>query len=141
MHCPACDAEMEELLIDGISFDLCSRGCGGIWFDRFELKRVDEAHEATGDKLLAVPVQASRVPDPNRRRQCPRCSSITLHRHFFDVSRSVEVDSCPGCAGVWLDADELNRIRSSYRSEQERDQAADAYFSQVLQRQMGTNTD
>ena len=136
MHCPACDAAMEERLLDGISFDICHQGCGGIWFDRFELKRVDEPHETTGEQLLAVPVQASRVADPNRRRQCPRCPSITLHRHFFDVSRSVEVDSCPGCGGVWLDAGELNRIRSGYRSEQERQQAAELYFSQVLQQQL-----
>jgi len=25
--------------------DVCQNGCGGIWFDNFELEKVDEKHE------------------------------------------------------------------------------------------------
>lgn len=49
------------------------------------------------------------------QRQCPRCENTRLRRHFHDASRCVEIDSCPGCAGVWLDAGELERIRELRR--------------------------
>jgi Zn-finger nucleic acid-binding protein len=35
-----------------------------------------------------------------------------LHRHFFSAKRRVQVDQCPNCGGYWLDAGELELIRS-----------------------------
>jgi Zn-finger nucleic acid-binding protein len=50
--------------------------------------------------------------DPARKRQCPRCPDVKLHRHFFSAKRRVEVDQCPNCGGYWLDAGELAQIRA-----------------------------
>jgi Zn-finger nucleic acid-binding protein len=132
MDCPACDAQLSEISIDGTSFDVCTEGCGGIWFDWFELQKVDEAHEQTGAALLAIPVHRSRSIDPERLRSCPRCDNTRLHRHFHGVNRQTEVDECPGCGGFWLDGGELERIRNEYGSDAERRQAADRYFETVL---------
>jgi hypothetical protein len=55
-----------------------------------------------------------------------------MMRHFFSPKRQVEVDECPGCGGVWLDAGELGRIRGMYKTEQERRRAAEEYFEEVL---------
>lgn len=41
------------------------------------------------------------------KRPCPRCPGIHMSRHFFSVKRQVEIDDCPSCGGVWLDAGEL----------------------------------
>jgi len=49
--------------------------------------------------------------DPSRKRECPRCQAIKLHRHFFSARRRVQVDQCPNCGGYWLDAGELALIR------------------------------
>jgi len=38
---------------------------------------------------------------------CPKCNDV-LKR--FDVDR-VEVDKCPSCDGVWLDAGELTKLK------------------------------
>ena len=50
--------------------------------------------------------------DRSRKRECPRCAGVKLHRHFFSAKRQVEVDQCPNCGGYWLDAGELAMIRA-----------------------------
>jgi len=54
MNCPACNRELKEKPVSGIKVDVCENGCGGIWFDNFELKKVDEKHEAIGEDLLKI---------------------------------------------------------------------------------------
>ena len=54
MKCPACNTTMEEVTVEGITVDVCKQGCGGIWFDRFELQKVDEMHESAGEILLQM---------------------------------------------------------------------------------------
>lgn len=92
--------------------DVCQGGCGGIWFDAFELERVDEESETAGEPLLAISRNEHVVIDPSRKRDCPRCQGVKLHRHFFSAKRRVEVDQCPNCGGYWLDAGELALIRA-----------------------------
>ena len=42
MKCPACKNPLLEKDAEGMTLDVCYGGCGGIWFDAFELQRVDE---------------------------------------------------------------------------------------------------
>ena len=91
--------------------DACQGGCGGVWFDAFELKKVDEQHEAAGEHLTQIQRDPAVSLDPNRKRDCPRCEGIKLKRHLFSRASRVEVDHCPNCAGYWLDAGELEKIR------------------------------
>jgi hypothetical protein len=44
-------------------------------------------------------------------------------RHFSSATRTVTVDECPTCAGVWLDQGELERIRSEHESGADRSSA------------------
>jgi uncharacterized protein len=132
MKCPACSNILEEVNIDGISFDICKKGCGGIWFDRLELFEVDEPHESAGEKLLELCSSASVDVDHSKRINCPKCESITMLRHFFSVKKNVEVDECPNCAGYWLDFGELGKIRDQFNSEEERRNAAKKYFSEIF---------
>jgi Zn-finger nucleic acid-binding protein len=90
--------------------DVCHEGCGGIWFDAFELQKVDEGKEAGANLLHIVRDERIRV-DPDRKRECPRCPTIKLSRHYFSARRQVQVDECPNCGGYWLDHGELNQIR------------------------------
>ena len=76
------------------------------------LQRVDEEHEAAGEPLLHIHRDERLVVDPSRKRECPRCAGVKLHRHFFSAKRRVEVDQCPNCGGYWLDAGELALIRA-----------------------------
>lgn len=111
MICPACDHALTAMRVGGLTVDVCQGGCGGIWFDAFELRQVDEPHEAAGEPLLGVARDATIHVDPARKRDCPRCFRVKLKRRFFSPRRQVEVDECPGCGGIWLDAGELGKIR------------------------------
>jgi len=111
MKCPACFNALSELQVGSLVVDVC-HGCGGIWFDAFELQRVDEQTEVAGERLLQIDHDPRVVVDPLRKRQCPRCEGVKLHRHFFSAKRRVQVDQCPNCAGYWLDAGELAAIRA-----------------------------
>ena len=132
MKCPACGTAMEEVVVENIVVDICKQGCGGIWFDKFELQKVDEPHESAGESLLQIRTEGNVATDPSRRRMCPKCEDMTLIRHFFSVKQEVEVDECPNCGGFWLDCGELGRIRTQYNSEEERKEAAEEYFSDVF---------
>jgi len=112
MICPACSRKLTETQVGAVAVDVCHGGCGGIWFDAFELQRVDEQHEAAGERLLEIPRDPAVVVDATRKRACPRCDGIKLKRHFFSARRKVEVDQCPSCGGYWLDAGELEQIRA-----------------------------
>lgn len=132
MQCPACRRMLKSMSVDTISVDVCAGGCAGLWFDNYELSKVDEAHEAGGESLLAVERDPSVKIDPKRRRACPRCGNQVMLRHFASVKRAIEVDECPACGGIWLDGGEFGRLRSEYPTEQERSAAAKKYFHDVF---------
>jgi hypothetical protein len=111
MKCPACFNELSQTQVGSLVVDVCQGGCGGIWFDSFELQRVDEEDELAGERLLQIKRNERIVVDTSRKRECPRCASTRLHRHFFSAKRRIEVDQCPNCGGYWLDAGELAQIR------------------------------
>lgn len=112
MKCPACLNELTQVQVGNLVVDACKGGCGGIWFDAFELQKVDEEHEVAGEPLLNLPRDERAKMDKSRKRVCPRCPEVKLHRHFFSARRQVEVDHCPNCGGYWLDYGELALIRA-----------------------------
>jgi Zn-finger nucleic acid-binding protein len=132
MKCPACSNMLQEMTVGDVTVDVCKGGCGGIWFDNFELKKFDEPHESEGEALLDIERDESIVVDRTARLKCPKCDDIVMMRHFFSVKKEVEVDECPNCAGFWLDAGELRRIRTLFNTEEERHKAAEEYFEEVF---------
>jgi Zn-finger nucleic acid-binding protein len=132
MNCPACKNLLQQVKAGDVTVDVCKGGCGGIWFDNFEIKKFDEPHESEGQSLLDIERDNNVVVDHNQRLKCPKCDNIVMMRHFFSVKKQVEVDECPGCGGIWLDAGELAKIRSLFKTEQEREKAAEEYFSELF---------
>ena len=131
MDCPACGNTLYEVTIGEITVDVCQEGCGGIWFDTFELRKVDEPHESLGESLLDIEGGGAEV-DFSGKRTCPRCGDTVMARHFFSVKMAVEVDECPKCGGFWLDRGELAKIRTLFGSEEEGRKAAREYFSNAF---------
>ncbi|MBD2186318.1 TFIIB-type zinc ribbon-containing protein [Aerosakkonema funiforme] len=132
MKCPACENNLTEIVTEAITVDVCEGGCGGIWFDRFELHHVDEPTETIDEILLNIHKNEQIQVDDAKKRHCPRCQNIVMMRHYFSVKKEVLVDECPKCGGYWLDAGELPKIRNEFSSEAAREAAADEYFSQVF---------
>ncbi len=132
MKCPACGHEMTRTSVRDIAVDTCKGGCGGVWFDWLELKKVDEQHESVGEDLLHVERDPNVQVDYERKRDCPHCDGIVMMRHFASVNREIEVDECAKCGGYFLDYGELNRLRDQYATEDEREQAADSLFAELF---------
>lgn len=138
MKCPVCDNTLTEIHLeleadqnwDEVRVDACEGGCGGFWFDRFELEKVDELHEGAGARLLEIDHDPSIPVDHDVDRNCPKCDDIVMMKRFFSVNRAVELDECGGCAGLWLDAGELERVRRDFETDEARQDAFDAYFEE-----------
>ena len=108
------------MTVEGITVDVCKGGCAGIWFDRYELMKVDESHESAGEELSNIegdPAVLSTI-DHTKRLSCPKTPEVVMMRHFFSVN--------------WLDVGELATIRTEFATEEERDQAAAQYFSELF---------
>ncbi len=87
--------------------DVCYGGCGGIWFDATELERVSASAATTLHTIWNVPTSNVKLTEP---RWCPRCPDLVLERKWFSETKQVEIDQCPKCGGIWLDAGEFTRI-------------------------------
>jgi hypothetical protein len=136
VYCPACGRTTTERQVGDIAVDVCDGGCGGVWFDRQELQKVDEAHESAGEALLDVRQDPQARADLAARRRCPRCADVVMMRHYTSVKREITVDECPACGGVFLDQGELRAIRTEFATEAERRQAARETFAQLFDEQL-----
>ena len=118
MNCPVCKTAMIEKDFGGVKVDVCENGCKGIWFDWFELMKLDENNEGIGEALkhsLAEP----RVNDEDRGQiPCPKCN-IPMYVHQYRNAKEINVDECYACAGFFLDSGELKDIRENFMSEDE----------------------
>jgi len=131
MKCPACGRDLVEKTVQDVTVDVCDGGCGGIWFDWFELKKFDEPYECAGD-LLELQRDETCTANTSELHHCPRCQDVVMARHYFSCKHAVEVDECPGCGGFWLDGGELEKIRSLFESEAARLEAGRRDFTQTF---------
>lgn len=136
MFCPACGDALQERTIGDVTVDVCDGGCGGIWFDKNELHHFDEPQESAGTKLLSIRRDPDRNVDTSTRYDCPRCERYVMQRHFFSVKMHVQIDTCPGCGGHFLDAGELSSVRSLFDTEEERMAAAEEFWDEVMEVEM-----
>lgn len=128
MICPRCRTETIEMENNSVKLDVCFNGCGGIWFDQFELKKLDEKHEADPAFVAQLSESENKSVSLDEPVECPVCESQKTMRHFWSVERKVEVDECPACGGFWLDAGEFTHIHSLFSTEAEKKAAANELF-------------
>jgi len=108
MKCPACKNPLREKGAGGMALDVCYGGCGGIWFDPAELESVNTRSATTLHTVWQAPPHKQVVlTEP---RFCPRCPDLVLDRRWFSAAEKVEIDQCPKCGGIWLDAGEFTRV-------------------------------
>ncbi len=128
MQCPSCGCELSEVQAGTIKVDVCRGGCGGIWFDRLELQRLDEPHESCDDSLLGEGGCEPASADPERKLPCPLCSDVKMMRIVYAMGTRFKVDHCGNCGGHWLDPGELREIRAHSMSKEQRMAEIDALF-------------
>ena len=130
MDCPVCKGKMTEEDFGGVKVDVCKEGCKGIWFDWFELSKLDEKNEGFGRALkeaLAYP----RVNDANRGQiPCPKCG-LSMHTHIYRSAKEINIDECYRCGGFFLDSGELQAIRDNFMSEEEQTAYTDKMLNNI----------
>ncbi len=115
MNCPVCAQSRRELTESGVTIDFCD-GCKGTWFDNCEIKKFDESHEPLSI-LKEIAFAKQELNTENRHLKCPRCIRAYLVQHFYTYKHETRIDTCPHCAGIWLDAGELISMRNELKSE------------------------
>lgn len=132
MTCPTCARAMTPTTAGPLTVDACVGGCGGLWFNQFELAKVDSASEADGAALSQLPRDPAWVaPKDAPPRSCPTCPDVVMVQRFASVQRGVEVDECGLCGGVFVDGGELSTIRAEYTDDAARDAAAKAFLASI----------
>ncbi|MCM1339645.1 MAG: zf-TFIIB domain-containing protein [Muribaculaceae bacterium] len=129
LKCPACGKEMEKVFIQsvGINLDICTQGCGGIYFDNREFKHFDEKNDDISAIIEKLKNKTFEKVNSNADRFCPNCSSKMVKNHS-SIKQNIEIDECYNCGGKFLDNDELIKIREEYDTEEERSEDAFVYL-------------
>ena len=109
--CPGCGNKMTKLELGNKIVDVCLDGCGGIWFDAYEINSFDEQSEELGEMIENITPEANIEKIPEEQRVCPRCMTTNLEQQYFSDKKQVMMDRCPKCGGVFLDSGELKEIR------------------------------
>ena len=140
MKCPRTGAKMKEVEIQQVKVDI-SEGCGGVWFDNFEFEKFDEAHESAGEKLIDMMASFSREGlDVSGRVSCPRCPDTVLMRHFESPLKKFQLDKCPSCGGIWMDAGELAKYRKLFPSQKDREKASQDFIEKEIMPKLQTES-
>ncbi len=131
--CPACKKEMEKVYLPNqkITIDVCTKGCGGIYLDNREYRKIDENAENIEPVLEALKGKKFQKTDGEEIRVCPVCGTRMV-KNYTSHLKTVQIDECYNCGGKFLDAGELTKIRGEFNTEDERIEAFNAYAKELL---------
>ncbi|KTF08804.1 zf-TFIIB domain-containing protein [Pseudoalteromonas carrageenovora] len=129
MYCPRSNTPLEPLLVGGITVFTSAQG--GVFFDNSQIFKFSSPELKHGQVLLKyLSNYIEGEGDVSSRVNCPKCASIVMMRRYFSPLKVVEIDECPGCAGIWLDSGELAKIHENHLTPKER---------KLLAHEMATN--
>ena len=106
MRCPKCGSEtLNVFSVREVPLERCS-SCNGIWFDARELSQLLEE-----DARNVASLRRGNVNDQleGKKGLCPRDGSELL-RVYSSINRSVIIDACADCRGIWLDGGEFEKL-------------------------------
>ena len=113
MDCIRCGNHMQKRPVRGVLLDHCTP-CDAIWLDEGELEALLTRRAKTGAELYAeARAETSREGsrDVSVQALCPRCQG----RLSVTYIRTVPVDQCSSCHGIYFDQGELPMILHALR--------------------------
>lgn len=129
MKCANCGSEMETRERGTVAIKECP-SCGGIWFHADDLRR---AKDETDPYLNWMDFEIWKHEDEfriaARPKPCPKCNKNMVLVEYADTG--IEVDYCPKCRGVWLDAGEFEKVIQALENEMARKSIGD-YWKAAL---------
>lgn len=136
MKCPACEHKLHEKKLAGITIHICHGECGGLWFNRFQLKKLKALKPGMGQSLLTIERAEGVKFYRGAEHICPDCKTTLLHRHFFSAEGDIEIDQCAKCSGFWVDLAGLAKLQSLPEDGKER--TIENYFSNVIDKKLAS---
>lgn len=110
MNCPKClDKQLKPITHQGVEFDICSPGCGGIWCDKGEVAYYTETFSDTPLK------HDLHKTGTETEFKCPRCENVHLKEYPYQEGHDLLIDICPKCHGIYLDFKELAQVQEIAR--------------------------
>lgn len=103
--------------LTGENLDLCE-SCHGVFISRDSLRKIEnEARNsrriAQQEVLTALLRRAYHTEPSDEAFLCPKCGEEMIEREW-GFGAQVLVDVCLDCAGVWLDAGELEALEAYF---------------------------
>ncbi len=121
MLCPNENREMQPVKAEShygqtVVLDQCP-GCGGIWFDSFELYM---AKQGQADKIELLDVDSLQSSSAIQKSDllCPRDQSKLVHFSDPVFPKDLILARCPVCGGFWLNRGEFTKYQH-YRQERQ----------------------
>jgi len=105
-HCPRCTFPLDVVVHDGVQLDHCHR-CGGTFLDPGEA-REEFGAAASPQAWKSTSLTTLLGISPLR---CPNDDAFFEEYSVAYEGESVNVDLCPNCSGLWLDAREGQKLK------------------------------
>lgn len=107
--CPRCRSFLKVYNYRSEKLNICPK-CSGIWLDTSEFKHLTSERDVYKDDSTSKEYLKKPLNDEVKYSKCLRCNSF-MKREMFKKISGVIIDICRD-HGVWLDAGELEQIRS-----------------------------
>lgn len=123
IYCPACEKKMKKIFMceQGCCLDVCTDGCGGIFFDPNELQHFDEEKESIDELKKEINGKTFEQVDESEIRVCPLCGN-NMVKNYISAKEQVQIDECYCCGAKFFDHGELEKMREEFSTEQDRKQ-------------------
>lgn len=110
-QCVKCDRPMVAKMIDSVEIDYCP-DCRGLWLDKDEISLLAAGSDAALDELreLVQDGAEGQFSPPHQDRPCPACGD----RMTVVLLRSISLEHCLSCDGIFLDRGELDRAMQEF---------------------------
>ena len=132
--CPRTGETLKKINADGVELDV-SEHCGGIWFDRFELRKFEQPQSEAGHHLVEHIRKFSIRIAPKTaalRLHCPIDHDVVMMRRFYSPKMQIQIDECPACGGVWLDPGELEQIINLFHDSADFKAVSNRFANEVI---------
>ena len=112
-RCPDCRVQMREVSARArtgylLALDQCG-GCGGLWFDRWELFPLH--HEEVVDLDTVDLTMLDRSVGNHASGDCPRCEVGLRDFRDSNLPSDARVARCHVCEGMWLQRGQLRIVK------------------------------
>ncbi len=120
MLCPRTQSTLKKINVGRVPVYVIE-SCGGVFLENQTLKQFECPRDERGEALVKHLRQFhTELNSLHQRVNCPVCEKTVMLRRFYSPLHVVEIDECPGCGGIWLDAGELEKLQSLMLNEKER---------------------